>query len=84
MRDVFKDYVFFNHNVSIFLDIFYEMLRFFWISDRRSCDWRTFLCFFCRLGPKNWWGVFFVGNGAQKLKGMGRTIIFTMQKVKQK
>jgi hypothetical protein len=41
-----------------------------------------FVVFFVDWGRKIG-GVFFVGNGAQKLKGMGRTIIFTMQKVKQ-
>jgi hypothetical protein len=71
MRDVFKDYVFFNHNVSIFLDIFYEMLRFFWISDRRSCDWRTFVFFFVDWGRKIG-GVFFCGKWGAKAKRHGK------------
>jgi hypothetical protein len=69
------------------------MFQFFWIFFMKCCDFfgfRTdavatgelFLFFFVDWGRKIG-GVFFVGNGAQKLKGMGRTIIFTMQKVKQ-
>jgi len=63
---------------------FFGVLRFFWKSDKRSCEWRTF-CDFLWIGAEKLVGVFFwKGNWAPKLKGEGRTIIFTMQKVKQK
>jgi len=63
MRDVFKDYVFLIIMFQFFW-LFFWVLRFFWKSDKRSCEWRTF-CDFYGLGPENWW-VFFEGDIGQK------------------